>query len=85
MVWMATYAALAIVAAVAAFLIAEWNRVPNTPAPEGPGRYALLSGLVWPVLIVGVAQWGLIVAVQARMRRSARWAAVREAPQPAFG
>ena len=70
MVWIAVYSAPAILAAAAIFLVAEWNRVPGVPAPESPGRYAVVAGFIWPVLIVGVAQWGLIAAVQTRMRRS---------------
>ncbi len=84
MVWIAVYSALAIVAAAAVFLVAEWNRVPGVPAPEGPGRYAVVAGFIWPVLIVGVAQWGLIAAVQTRMRRSTRRVPEPQAPQPAL-
>jgi hypothetical protein len=83
MAWMGLYAAMSVVAAVAIFLLAEWNRDSRVPAPDGPGRYALLGGALWPVLLVGAAQWGLIVAVQSRLRRSAV-ATGPGAPQPAF-
>lgn len=77
MVWMAFYAALSLVAAVALFLFAEWNRDSRIPAPDGPGRYALLGGALWPVLLVGAAQWGLIIAAQSRLRRSTRGAGTK--------
>ena len=67
MVAIAVYSALAIVAAVAVFLLAEWLRQPGTPAPDCPGRCAIAAGLLWPILVVGVAQWGLIAAVRARI------------------
>lgn len=72
MVLLSVYAALAIVAAVAVFLAAEWLREPGVPAPDCSGRCALAAGLLWPVIILGIAQWGLIVAVQSRLSGSAR-------------
>lgn len=82
---MGLYAAVAVVAAVAVFLLAEWLRLPGVPAPDNPARYALVAGLLWPVLLVGVAQWAMIAAVASRMRRVAppvRAVATRGIPQP---
>ena len=72
MLWMYSYAAVAVVAAIAVFLLAEWVRSPHVPAPEHAGFYAAIAGLLWPVVIVGIAQWGLIAAVASRLRRTAR-------------
>lgn len=64
MFWIAIYAALATVAAVAVHLLAEWHRDPGVPAPDRPGLCAVAAGLLWPLLVLGIAQWGLVVAVQ---------------------
>ena len=72
MLWMTLYAALSIVVAIAVFLLAEWVRTPGAPASDCPGRCAIVAGFFWPVLVLGIAQWGLIVAVQAWLCGSAR-------------
>jgi hypothetical protein len=72
MLWMSVYAAAAVVAAIAVLLLAEWLRMPGGSAPDNPGRYAIIAGLLWPVMVLGIAQWCLIAMVAARLRRSAR-------------
>jgi predicted membrane protein len=72
MTGIALYAGVAVVCAVAAFLVAEWSRVPGMPAPGHPGVLALVAGLLWPVLIIGLAQFAAIVAAQACVRAAAR-------------
>lgn len=86
MFWISSYAVVAMVSAVAVFLLAEWLREPGVPAPNHPGRFAVIAGLLWPVLAVGIAQWGLIAAVAARLGETARPAGAdgsRGIPQPA--
>ena len=68
--WISLYAAVAVVVAVAAPMLAERLRTPGVPAPNNPSLYAVLAGLLWPVLLVGVAQWAAIAAVARRMRRA---------------
>ncbi len=85
MMWMSVYAVAGVAAAIAVFLAAEWLRMPGVPAPDNPGRYAIAAGLIWPILLLGIAQWGLIAMVAARMRRSARPVSVatpQRVPQP---
>ena len=48
--------------AVIALLVAEWVLKPGAPAPEHPGFFAALAGLLWPAVIIGLVQWGLIAA-----------------------
>jgi len=69
--WMSLYAAVALVAAIAVFLLAEWLRMPGVSGSDNPGRYAVVAGLLWPVMVLGIAQWGLIAMVAARLGRSA--------------
>lgn len=77
---MGLYAAVAIVAAVAIFLLAEWLRMPGVPAPDNPALLAIVAGLLWPVLLVGAAQWAVIAGVASRMRRTAPAVRVVSAP-----
>lgn len=71
MTGIALYAGVAVVCAGAALLFAEWNREPGMPAPDNLGVLALLAGLLWPVLIIGLAQFAAIVAAQACVRAAA--------------
>lgn len=57
----ASYLAVAVITAVAAFLIAEWTRQPGARAADHPGRAAMAAGLLWPVVLVGVAQCAVVV------------------------
>ena len=81
--WISVYAAAAVVVAIAAVVLAGRFRTPGVPAPDNPSLYAVLAGLLWPVVLVGVAQWALIAAVAERMRREPAAAPVRRAPAPA--
>ena len=86
MMWIGVYAALATVAAVAVYLLAEWHRDPGVPAPDRPGLCAVAAGLLWPLLVLGIAQWGLVVAVQAWLCKATRPAdagGTRGVPVPA--
>lgn len=65
------YAAVALAVAAAAFLVAEWVREPGGTAPDRPGALAIVAGLLWPVLAVGLMQWVLIAALASRVRNPA--------------
>ena len=62
MFWIALYGIVALAVAVIALLVAEWVREPGAPAPEHPGFFAALAGLLWPAVVIGLVQWGLIAA-----------------------
>ena len=64
----ASYLTVAAVVAVAAFLLAEWIRRPGARAPDHPARVAVVAGLLWPMVVLGLAQWALVVAVHKRRR-----------------
>lgn len=84
MVWLGFYVATAIVVALAVFLGAEYLRRPETPAPQHPGVCAAAAGVLWPVLLVGVAQWALIAAIGQHLGRTAtRPAGARWTAEPA--
>jgi hypothetical protein len=69
MFWIALYGIVALAVAVIALLVAEWVREPGAPAPEHPGFFAALAGLLWPAVVIGLAQWGLIAVVASPERR----------------
>ena len=83
--WISLYAGVTVVAAIAVFLLAERLRTPSDPALDNPGRYGVVAvaALLWPVLVLGLAQWGLVATVASRLRRSARADAGRQHPQRA--
>lgn len=61
------YLATAMVLAPLIFLITEW--IGHEPLPSHRLFYSLIAAGLWPVLVVGAAQVGLIVAVR-RLGRS---------------
>ena len=63
MFWIALYGIVALAASVTALLVAEWIREPGARGPEHPGFFAALAGLLWPAVMIGLVQWGLIAAV----------------------
>lgn len=62
------YLGVALFCAAAVFLFAEWSREPGVTAPDNPGVLAVIAGLVWPVLILGIAQLAAVAAARARLR-----------------
>lgn len=71
MIWFSLYAATALVIGAALFVLAEFRRAPGIPAPRRPAIGALVAGVLWPVLLIGAAQCGLILAVCHRLGRAA--------------
>lgn len=68
MIGIAFYLVVTTIVAAAAFLLSEWIRLPGTPAPEHVGAVAVLAGLLWPVLAIGLIQWVLVAAVHRKVR-----------------
>lgn len=66
MIWIALYVGVAAVISVAAFLLVEWCRKPGVAASRRPGLLAVATGLLWPVLLLGAAQWGVVAAAHWR-------------------
>ena len=68
MFWIAFYLGVATAIALIALLLAGWSRSPGAPTPEHPGAFAVLAGLLWPAVVVGLIQWGLIAALATPQR-----------------
>ena len=72
MFWIAFYGVLAVAFAVTTFLAAEWIREHGAPAPDYPGLLAIVTGLLWPVVVTGAAQFGLIIGLQSLVQHAHR-------------
>lgn len=59
-----SYAGVATVVGVALYVLATFNRAPEQPPPNSLALCAITAGLVWPVLVIGVAQGGLLAVLR---------------------
>ena len=66
----AVYGVGAVTVAAGWFFGANRMREPDVPAPDNMGSLAVLAGFLWPVVVMGVAQVGMLVALHSS-RRSA--------------
>lgn len=64
----AFYLFISMIFAISAFLASEWIRLPGAPAPDHPGGLAVVAGLLWPVLAIGLVQWALLAVVHRQIR-----------------
>jgi predicted transporter len=71
LIGIASYVVAAMIVAAAAFLMSEWIRLPGAPAPDRLGLVAVLAGLLWPLLAVGLVQWAVVAALHRNLRREA--------------
>ena len=69
MIWIGLYAATAFVVGAVLFVFGEFRQADSSHRCSG--ICAVLAGILWPVLVVGAAQFGLIVAVCNRLRATA--------------
>jgi len=60
MSWFGAYIAVAALVAISIFLAANWFRQQHVAAPEHPGATAMLAGLLWPALLIGIAELALV-------------------------
>lgn len=72
MVWFVLYGAVAVIVSVAASMLSEWAREPGVPAPSHTVLLALVAGLSWPLVVIGLVQYGLIAAYASRVSRASR-------------
>lgn len=68
MEWISTYATIAVLVATASIVMAEWARDAHVAAPDRPGMTAIVAGLLWPVLALGILQLLTLVAVRHGLR-----------------
>lgn len=62
MIWISLYAAIAFVVGAVLFVFGEFRQTPNA-SHRCSGSCAVAAGVLWPVLVLGAAQFGLILAV----------------------
>ena len=68
MEWISGYAAIAVLVAAASIVMAEWARDAHVAAPDRPGMTAVVAGLLWPVLAVGLVQVLAVIGVRHGLR-----------------
>ena len=60
MSWFGAYIVVAALVAVSAFVAANWFRQQHVATPEHPGATAVLAGLLWPAVLIGIAELALV-------------------------
>ena len=60
----AIYVAPAMLLAPSIFVAAEWTGHERSPRPPHRVMYSILAAALWPLLVVGLAQFAVIVAVR---------------------
>ena len=81
MTWIVLYGTVAAAVATVTFVAADWFREPGARAADHPGRIALVAGLLWPVVMVGLAQWAAIARLRPRQRPTLAATELRTAAQ----
>ena len=67
--WVVMYVSVAVLVAGGAVAFAVWSRGSQRSMPNITVGPALLAGAVWPLLLVGSAQWLLVHALGKVLRR----------------
>ena len=60
MAWFGPYIVVAALVAISIFLASNWFRHQHVAAPEHSGATAVLAGLLWPALLLGIAELALV-------------------------
>lgn len=60
MFWVVTYIAIAIIVALTVFVGSNWCRQEDTAAPDHSGLASAVAGLLWPAILLGIAELALI-------------------------
>ncbi|MCB1292175.1 hypothetical protein [Mycolicibacterium sp.] len=68
MVWIAPYGVVVIAVAVATFLFTELVREPHMTDRNRLEILAVLTGLLWPVMVVGLLELVLLVVIRSMLR-----------------
>lgn len=66
--WFEGYATLAAVVAIVALVGAEWFRDAHIGAADRPGVAAVLAGLLWPIVLVGMVELLAVMGVRICLR-----------------
>lgn len=72
MEWFEGYAALAIVVASFALAGSGWLRDTRIVPPDPPGLTAILAGMLWQVVVIGLIQLLVVMALRRSLTSSAR-------------
>lgn len=73
MSWFSAYIVIAALVAVSIFLAANWFRQQHVAAPDHPGATAVVAGLLWPALLIGMAELALVCCASRGTSRAPRF------------
>lgn len=76
MAWLGIYIVVALFVAVSIFLSANLFRQQQIAAPEHSGGTAILAGLLWPALLIGIAELAVVCCAGRRFRQAPQFEAV---------
>lgn len=68
MLWFGVYGVVAALVACSIFLASNWFRPQHVAAPEHSGATAVLAGLLWPALLIGITELAVICCAGRRFR-----------------
>ncbi len=81
MEWISGYAAIAVLFAASALVAAGWVRDSHVAAPDRPGVTAVVAGLLWPVVVIGVIESLAVMGLRSSLRAHPH-APPRHNPEP---
>ena len=70
--WFEGYATLAALVAIVALVGAGWFRDAHIGAPDRPGVAAVLAGLLWPIVLVGMVELVAVIGLRIGLRSHTR-------------
>lgn len=69
---LSAYIVIAALVAVSIFLAANWFRQQHVATPDHAGATAVVAGLLWPALLIGMAELALVCCASRGTRRAPR-------------
>ena len=73
MLWIGAYIVVSALVAVSVFLAANWFREQHVAAPDHSGVTAVLAGLLWPALLLGLMELALVCCASRGTRSAPRF------------
>ncbi len=70
MAWFGAYIVVAGLAAITIFVASDWLRQRDVAAPAHSGATSVLAGLLWPALLIGIAELAVVCCAGLRFRQA---------------
>jgi hypothetical protein len=76
MAWFGVYTVVAGLVAVSIFMASDWFRQRDVAAPAHSGATSVLAGLLWPALLIGIAELAVVCCAGRRFRQAPQFEVV---------